>query len=121
MVTVNRQNNATLARLIRLRDAPFYLGMDRNRFAREVRPYLTKIPVGKQGIAFDRLELDAIAEQYISRNGCPGKPLGELSWQTKRHPVSLSEAKSGTSTKGSAKSAFKAALKQAVAKKPKRS
>jgi hypothetical protein len=108
-----------LPRLIRLKDAPFYLGMDRNRFNAEIRPYLTEVAIGIQGIAFDRLELDAIAEQYISRNGCPGKPLGELSWQAKRHPVSLSGAKSGTLTKGSAKSAFKAALKQVASKKPK--
>jgi hypothetical protein len=33
-----------LPRLIRLRDAPQYLGMDRNRFNAEVRPYLTEIP-----------------------------------------------------------------------------
>lgn len=38
-------------RLIRLRDAPNYLGMDRNRFNTEVRPDLTEIPIGEQGIA----------------------------------------------------------------------
>jgi len=58
-----------LPRLVRLRDAPAYLGMDRNRFNREVRPYLTRIPIGQQGIAFDRLELDAWVEDYVSRNG----------------------------------------------------
>ena len=52
-----------IPRLIRLRDAPFYLGMDRNRFNAEVRPSLTQIPIGEQGIAFDRLELDAWVEQ----------------------------------------------------------
>jgi hypothetical protein len=46
-------------RLLRFRDAPRYLGMDRNRFNAIVRPYLTEIRIGKQGIAFDRLELDA--------------------------------------------------------------
>ncbi len=46
-------------RLLRFRDAPRYLGMDRNRFNAEVRPQLTQIPIGRQGIAFDRLELDA--------------------------------------------------------------
>ena len=46
-----------LPRLVRFRDAPFYLGMDRNRFNAEVRPQLTEIPIGTQGIAFDRLEL----------------------------------------------------------------
>ena len=46
-------------RLIRFRDAPFYVGMDRNRFNAVVRPQLTEIPLGEQGIAFDRLDLDA--------------------------------------------------------------
>ena len=46
---------------MRFRDAPSYLGMDRNRFNTEVRPNLTEIPIGKQGIGFDRLELDVIA------------------------------------------------------------
>ena len=58
-----------LPRLIRLRDAPFYLGMDPNRFNREVRPYVAEMPIGKQGIAFDRIDLDAWADDYKSRNG----------------------------------------------------
>ena len=55
----------TLPRLLRARDAPFYAGMDRNKFNRELRPYLTEIPLGKQAIAFDRLELDAVIDEYI--------------------------------------------------------
>jgi len=62
---------ALLPRIIRLRDVPFYLGMDRNRFNAEVRPYLTAIPIGRQGVAFDRLELDAWVADYVSRNGRP--------------------------------------------------
>jgi predicted DNA-binding transcriptional regulator AlpA len=54
---------------IRLRDCPNYLGMDRNRFNREVRPFLMEIPIGSQGIAFYRLEIDNWACQYMSRNG----------------------------------------------------
>lgn len=69
MTTSSQKGRQILPRLLRLRDAPFYLGMDRNRFNSEVRPYLTKIPIGEQGIAFDRLELDAWVEQYKSRNG----------------------------------------------------
>ncbi len=61
-----------LPRLIRLRDAPYYLGMDRNRFNAEVRRSLTQIPIGKQGVAFDRLDLDAWADDYKRRNGRPG-------------------------------------------------
>jgi len=66
-----RASIALLPRLVRLRDAPAYLGMDRNRFNCEVRPHLTNIPIGQQGIAFDRLELDAWVEDYVSRNGRP--------------------------------------------------
>ena len=58
-------------RILRFRDAPRYLGMDRNRFNAEVRPYLTEIPIGKQGVGFDRLELDAWVDDYKSRNGRP--------------------------------------------------
>ena len=56
-------------RLIRLRDAPTYPGMDKNRFNRKVRSNLAQIPIGKQGIAFDRLEIDAWLEDYVKCNG----------------------------------------------------
>ena len=88
-----------LPRLVRFRDAPGYLGMDRNRFNTEVRPFLTRIPIGQQGIAFDRLELDAWVEEYISRNGRPAKR-SEL-WDAKKHRASKKEAVSGGSTRGS--------------------
>ena len=57
-----------LPRFIRLRDAPFYLGMERNRFNQDVRPYVDEIPIGKQGVAFDRLDLDAWADEYKRHN-----------------------------------------------------
>ncbi len=60
-----------LPRIIRFRDAPRYLGMDRNRFNAEVRPYLTEIPIGTQGIGFDRLELDAWVDDYKPATGVP--------------------------------------------------
>ncbi|NRP95058.1 hypothetical protein XMG59_001154 [Marinobacterium sp. xm-g-59] len=101
-----------LPRLIRLRDAPFYLGMDRNRFGEEVRPYVTEIRVGVQGVAFDRLELDAWAEQYKARNGRPGQPKGETTWDVKRYPDSSKEPVYGTSTSKSQGGAFAAALAQ---------
>ena len=67
----DHRDRAILPRLIRLRDAPAYLGMDRNRFNAEVRPGLTEVPIGAQGIAFDRLELDAWVDDYVARNGRP--------------------------------------------------
>ena len=53
-----------LRRYYGLRDAPAYLGMDRNRFNADVRPHLTETPIGRQGLAFDRLELDAWADHF---------------------------------------------------------
>lgn len=47
-------------RFIRLRDAPQFFGMDKNRFNRDLRPRLTEIRIGKQGRAFDRLEMEGI-------------------------------------------------------------
>lgn len=75
-------------RFLRFRDAPDYLGMDRNRFNTEVRPHVTNIPIGKQGIAFDRHELDQWADQYMARHGRrvidKGKALGEDSKRSER-------------------------------------
>src|SRR5215469_3008858 len=62
---------AVAPRLLRLRDAPRYLGMDKNRFNREVRPWVTTIPIGTRGVAFDRLDLDAWVDDYKRCNGHP--------------------------------------------------
>ena len=70
-MTLTNARVAVLPRLLRLRDAPTYLGMDRNRFNAEVRPYIKTIPIGQQGIAFDRLELGAWVDDYVSCNGRP--------------------------------------------------
>ena len=56
-------------RFIRFRDAPAYLGMDRSKFNEMVRPFLTEIPLGKQAVAFEKVEIDAWADHYIQRNG----------------------------------------------------
>lgn len=42
-----------LPRILRLRDAPAYLGMNRNRFNTEVRPNVIEIPIGEHGVGFD--------------------------------------------------------------------
>ena len=65
-------------RVIRLRDAPAYLGMDKNRFNDEVRPFLTEVPMGAHGVAFDRLDMDAWWEAYIAARGRPGRNKKEL-------------------------------------------
>lgn len=97
-------------RLIRMRDAPAYLGMDKNRFNSEVRPYLTEVPLGKQAIAFDRLEIDAWVDHYIDCYGRPGQPMGGMTWDKEKHRASSNGRVSGTSTNTSAEGAFARAL-----------
>jgi len=106
-----------LPRIVRFRDAPCYLGMDRNRFNAEVRPRLTEIPIGKQGIGFDRLALDAWVDDYISRNGRPGRWKGAMSWDANEYPASSSGPGSGMSTNASAGGEFAKALEQLTYKK----
>ncbi len=112
-----RATAALLPRLIRLRDAPFYLGMDRNRFNAEVRRHITNIPIGRQGIAFDRLELDAWVEDYVSRNGRPGRTKGVRPWDAEDRPASSRGGAYGTSTSGSKGGEFAKALAQISSQK----
>jgi hypothetical protein len=107
-------------RQIRLRDAPAYLGMDKNRFNAEVRPYLTEIPVGKQGVGFDRLDLDAWFEDYKDRNGRPGKAMGgKPLWDKKFRQGSGNVVKPGISGKQSEIIEFGKALERATSQKRK--
>jgi len=111
-------NILLMPRLIRLRDAPGYLGMDRNRFNVEVRPIITEIPIGVQGKAFDRKELDKWADQHIAKHGYKK---GEISqWLEKERQALLNEATPGTSTNLSLESKLESLLKRAASKKPKR-
>jgi len=102
--------NKIAPRLLRMRDAPAYLGMDKNRFNSEVRPFLTEIPLGKQAIAFDRLEIDAWVDHYIDCYGRPGQPIGGMTWDKEKHRALSKERASGTSTNASAGGAFARAL-----------
>jgi hypothetical protein len=102
---------------LRLRDAPFYLAMDRNRFNAEVRPFLNEIPIGNQGIAFDRVELDAWVDQYKSRNGRPGLKKGDRLWDAEERQDSSSGRGSGTSTRSCTDSELSNLLAQATSKK----
>lgn len=108
-----------LPRLIRLRDAPHYLAMDRNRFNREVRPYLTEVRIGKQGVAFDRVALDQWVDHYIERNGRLGQPMGDHIWDAKKRPDYKRRATSGTSTKSSKVPELQSLLAQAASTKQK--
>jgi hypothetical protein len=94
--------------------------MDPNRFNAEVRPCVTEIPVGKQGIGFDRLDLDAWFEDYKSRNGRPGKRKGvDKPWDVRKFPVSSTGKEYGTSTKLCEEEEFAKALERATLKRRK--
>lgn len=115
--------NDQLKRVIRASKAPQYLGMDRNRFNREVKPYLIAVPIGKQGVAYDRLDLDEWWEEYKRCNGQPGAlciKKGEAQWEKECQVFTAgptNRAVCGTLTKSSMANAFAKAVERATKKK----
>ncbi len=114
-------NIQLLPRLIRLKDAPDYLGMDRHRFNENIRPNMTEIPIGTQGIAFDRLDLDAWVDHYKQ---CSGRPAAaerrslEI-WDEKERQGCRNVAASGVLTKRSSDDDFAKALVLTASKRRK--
>jgi hypothetical protein len=116
---IPKNSTNIIPRIIRIRDAPFYVGMDKNRFNAEVRPFLTEMKIGTQGVAFDRIELDTWVDDFKSRVGkTPTQKLEKTTCQRKS-PASSKGTTSGTSIKLSKEDAFAKALEQATKKKPK--
>ena len=56
-------------RIIRAGQAQIYCGMCDRVFNAEIRPYLTEIRIGVQGVGFDRFEMDEVLNDYIDRYG----------------------------------------------------
>jgi predicted DNA-binding transcriptional regulator AlpA len=108
-----------LPRIIRLRDAATYLGMDKNRFDEEVRPNLMEMPIGSQGVGFDRLDLDAWVDEYKAANGRPGKQKGGKDpWRKEKvFRDSSKGVRSGISTKWSEEEEFANLVKLRTSKK----
>lgn len=107
-----------IPRLLRLRDAPAYLGMDRHYFNEAVRPTIKLIRIAKQGIAVDRLDLDAWVEHTKQRSDPPAATQRrKVTWQEKEPQVSTNVKGSGTLTKKSSDVAFAKALKLIRSKK----
>ena len=69
----------TMPRVIRMSQAPAYLGMSEPHFNVHVRPYLVEVRDARSMISFDRLDLDAWWEQHKQANGKPAKEI--QSWQ----------------------------------------
>jgi len=105
-------------RVIRLVDAPKYLGMDKNRFNDEVRGKIPEVPIGDRGIGFDRLDLDWWFDEYKKRNGHCAVG-SKKKWQENERQDSIPETERGTSTKLSSTGAFAKARELATSKKRK--
>jgi hypothetical protein len=96
--------------------------MNKNVFNKLVRPCVRVITIGERGIAFDRLELDAWAEEYCRCNGRPA--LKKEGQQCRSEHQDFIEgrkrvARNGTSTNGSSTmDAFARALELTMKKKP---
>ena len=104
-------------RVLRLRDAAAYLGMNRHLFNAKVRPHLKEYRIGKQGIGVDRLDVDNWFEHYKHRGERPKKIRGIL-WDDEKHRGSLKETRIGILTNESVESAFKKALERTRSRKP---
>ena len=113
------KNEYLLPRLIRLRDIPRYLGMDRHRFNQEVRPFLIEIPIGIQEIAFDRLDLDKWVDYYKERSGRPSNDKRLELWDAKERQGSTSVENPGILTNRFSENEFAKVLDQIRLKKRK--
>jgi len=109
-----------LPRIIRVKQVFSYCGMSERIFNVEIRPYLTVIQIGIQGVGFDRLELDEVLNEYIQRYGrAPTQKLenDKCKKSERRLAVASTIGKvSGTSTKELAVSEY-AKARELVRKK----
>lgn len=112
-----------IPRVLRAKDAPAYLGMDRNKFNKIVKPKLVSVKFGSHSVAYDRLDLDAWWEQYKSCYGQPGADIskkGNQLWPKKEvSQVYSLEKASGMSIKLSTVNDFAKALERVTSKKQK--
>ncbi|WP_434681296.1 hypothetical protein M1D82_09420 [Pseudomonas sp. D4-18] len=123
-----------LPRFIRAGEAYGYLGMCRDEFNKTVRPNVREFPIGKQGIGFDRLELDAWADAYVEakaiekvsnqdnnrrRSERHGDATGVTPWPKRQSPASRKcRTASGKSTRNTEESEFRKVLELVTGRKP---
>lgn len=107
-------------KVIRLKDAPRYLGMNKNRFNKDIKPILPILRIGVRGIGFDRVDLDQWVEDTKQRNECPVQERRTV-WDKKAKKCQAwsNGAKSGTLTKSLTGSAFAKALERRSLQKQK--
>lgn len=101
-----------MPRIIRLRDAPFYLGMKKDHFNKVVRPELDIINIGERGVGFDRLDLDRWVEHHKLSVDLTlyQRYEGDEACQNENRQDFLNAMESGTSTKNCSEDAFAKAL-----------
>ena len=81
-------------RLIRHKDAPDFFGVSRGFFDKYIRPDLTEVRWGdspQSGVSYDVLEMHALADNIVERNGRPTK--GDNIWDAKQQVSNLSNAR----------------------------
>jgi hypothetical protein len=85
----------TQPRFIRQNKVPEFFAVSRGFFDKYIRPSLTEIWWGdtpQSGISYDVLEMNALADKIVERNGRPAKK-GEKIWDVKQQVSSLSNAR----------------------------
>lgn len=95
-------------RILRAKHAPSYLGMCRAEFDKTVRPHVSEFPIGKQGVGFDRLELDAWADAYIAAHSNDKKTRDESSSLPTVTPQSRSKKSGALAGSATDKASYKA-------------
>lgn len=121
-------------KILRMRDAPDYLGMSPRAFNEIVRPNVREASIGVQGIGFLRDDLDAWADSFFERNAidkqsmqgddvrCIGRRHangGNSTWHARQSAASTSATVSGISTNSTKENGFKKALELVRGKKRK--
>ena len=66
--------------VIRVGDAPGYLGMDKNKFNKEVRPNLLEIKGSGRSVAFYRVDLNEWMDDYVNSTSRSKSKKGVLAW-----------------------------------------
>lgn len=79
------RRNTTPPKVLRLKDAPSYLGVDKNKFNDSIRPHLKEVKVGIRSVGYDRLDLDKWVEDHKSCTECSKSSiLGEATWDNQK-------------------------------------
>lgn len=118
-MTDHLSSPALTPRVIRLKDAPFYLGVKKDYFNQNIRPYLPVIDFGSRTVAFDRLDLDDYVEHHKRRvDGSVLNP-GERVWDKRKYQASSSEKESGILTRKSSENVFAKVHAQVISQKRK--